>query len=451
MKKLFIKTYGCQMNVYDSEKMEELLTPHGYALSDDAATADLVILNTCHIREKATEKVYSDIGRIKKLRGKTGDEKKKYLAVAGCVAQAEGKEIIDRAPTVDMVFGPQTYHELPEMLAKLERKEEKRIVNTEFPVDSKFDYLPEEAAKDKISAFVSIQEGCDKFCHFCCVPYTRGAEYSRPVSKILDETQKLVANGTKEITFLGQNVNAYHGESDDGKVWDLAQLLYAAAETPGLERIRYVTSHPRDFNDALIKAHGDIPELMPYLHLPVQSGSNAILKAMNRKHDRDLYFKIIDQLREARPDIAMSSDFIVGYPGETDQDFADTLDLVRRVNYAQAYSFKYSPRPGTPASVMENQVPEQVKAERLETLQQLLNAQQLAFNHSFEGKTIPVLLDRKGKREGQLQGRSPWMQSVNVNGNERLIGHIINVKIDSAQSNSLYGTIETDESESLAA
>ncbi|MBP9694210.1 MAG: tRNA (N6-isopentenyl adenosine(37)-C2)-methylthiotransferase MiaB [Alphaproteobacteria bacterium] len=444
-KKLFIKTYGCQMNVYDSEKMAELLEPHGYNITDNSDTADLVILNTCHIREKATEKVYSDIGRLKKAKDKRGNAGKgQIIAIGGCVAQAEGQEIINRAPVVDMVFGPQTYQDLPEMLAKLRSKEARRIVNTDFPADSKFDYLPEESRSGKISAFVSVQEGCDKFCHFCCVPYTRGTEYSRPVAQVLNDIKRLVAEGTREVHLLGQNVNAYHGEAEDGSTWGLARLIYAISDINGVERIRYITSHPRDMDAALIKAHGDVPQLMPYLHLPIQSGSDRILKTMNRKHTRDFYFKVIDDLKAARPDLAVSSDFIVGYPGETDQDFADTLDLVRRINFAQAYSFKYSPRPGTPAAIMENQVEETIKTERLEALQQLLDAQQLAYNHGFIGKTVPVLFERFGHKEGQLNGRSPWMQSVNVTGAERLLGKIIDVEIDLANERSLHGIIKVE-------
>lgn len=446
-KKLFIKTWGCQMNVYDSNRMVDILKGLGYKPSDTPEDADMIILNTCHIREKATEKVFSEIGRLKEFKdAKKAKGEQALLAVAGCVAQAEGKEITDRAPAVDLVFGPQTYHELPEMIANLtDSYGKKRLVQTDFPVESKFDFLPEENTNAGPAAFLSIQEGCDKFCTFCVVPYTRGAEFSRPVQPILDEAIKMARGGTKDINLLGQNVNAFHGEGPDGKTWGLGRLIREVAEIEGVERIRYTTSHPRDVDDELIEAHRDIDKLMPYLHLPVQSGSDNILKAMNRKHTADDYRRLIDRFREARPDLVFSGDFIVGFPGETDQDFEDTMQLVRDVNYAQAYSFKYSPRPGTPASVMQNLVAEKIKTERLMRLQELLNEQQIAFNETFIGQVVPVLFDGKGKKDNQLLGRSPHMQSVFATGNERLIGEIINVKITKAAPNSISGEIVTEE------
>ena len=447
-KNLFIKTWGCQMNVYDSNRMADILKPFGYETVNEPDHADMIILNTCHIREKATEKVFSEIGRLKAFKDKKKESgEDMILAVAGCVAQAEGKEITDRAPAVDLVFGPQTYHELPEMIANLTGAYgNKRLVNTDFPTENKFDFLPEENSNQGPAAFLSIQEGCDKFCTFCVVPYTRGAEFSRPVSMIVEEAKRMVANGTKEIHLLGQNVNAYHGEGSDGKEWGLGRLIRAVADVDGVERIRYTTSHPRDVDDELIEAHRDVPEIMPYLHLPVQSGSDRILKAMNRKHTRDEYKRVVERLRGAQPDLVFSCDFIVGFPGETDQDFEDTLDLVRDINYAQAYSFKYSPRPGTPAANMQSLVPEKVKAERLQRLQDLLNEQQLAFNQSVKGQILPVLFESQGKKDkSQIIGRSPYMQSVHVIGNPRLIGEIINVKITGAFANSLAGEIVTSE------
>ncbi|WP_417450373.1 tRNA (N6-isopentenyl adenosine(37)-C2)-methylthiotransferase MiaB [Kordiimonas sp.] len=421
-KKVFIKTYGCQMNVYDSKRMADVLKPHGYEQSESAEDADLVILNTCHIREKAAEKVYSEIGRLRAEKETRATEgKNMYIAVAGCVAQAEGPEMMKRAPAIDMVLGPQTYHRLPDMLKSAEEQRtggrlSARVLDTEFPVDTKFDYLPtDESAFEGTAAFLTIQEGCDKFCTFCVVPYTRGAEYSRPVKDIVDEARRLVARGVVEITLLGQNVNAFHGDDSNGGSATLGGLIAELDKIDGLGRIRYTTSHPRDMDQELVDAHRDIASCMPYLHLPVQSGSDRILDAMNRKHTRDEYFAIIDRLRAARPDLALSSDFIVGFPGETDQDFEDTLDLVRRVKYAQAYSFKYSPRPGTPASVSQEQVPEDVKSERLARLQALLNEHQLEFNEGSVGKEMDVLLERQGKRAGQLLGRSPYLQSVHVN------------------------------------
>ncbi|HRJ61914.1 MAG TPA: tRNA (N6-isopentenyl adenosine(37)-C2)-methylthiotransferase MiaB [Azospirillaceae bacterium] len=442
-KKVLIKTWGCQMNVYDSARMADVLAPLGYGPTEEAEDADMVILNTCHIREKASEKVFSDLGRLKPLKerkAKAGD--RMIIAVAGCVAQAEGEEIVARAPYVDLVFGPQAYHTLPEMVAKAARAGG-AVLNTDFPADSKFDSLPQEQGGQGVSAFLAVQEGCDKFCTFCVVPYTRGAEYSRGVAQIVAEARNLVAQGAKEINLLGQNVNAFHGEGPDGKTWGLARLLEALSDIDGLERLRYTTSHPRDMEDDLIAAHGRLPKLMPFLHLPIQAGSDRILRAMNRKHTADDYRRLADKLRAARPDLALSGDFIVGYPGESDADFADTLRLVQDVGYAQAYSFKYSPRPGTPAATEGLQVPEDVKSARLTALQQLLEAQQLAFNHGFIGKTVPVLFDRRGKRDGQLLGRTPHMQSAHALAGDRLLGQIVDVRIESAHVNSLGGQVVT--------
>lgn len=442
-KKLFIKTYGCQMNVYDSDRMVDVLAPLGYEPTDTPEGADMVILNTCHIREKASEKVYSELGRLRLMQNdKAAEGGRMVLAVAGCVAQAEGAEIMMRAPHVDMVFGPQTYHQLPEMVTRAVRGAG-GVVNTDFPVESKFDLLPEEGSRQHgPAAFLSVQEGCDKFCTFCVVPYTRGSEYSRPVAQVLAEARRMVAGGTVEITLLGQNVNAFHGEGPDGKVWGLGRLIRALAEIDGLQRIRYTTSHPRDMDDDLIDAHGSVGQLMPFLHLPVQSGSDRILAAMNRKHTSDDYRRLIDRLRNRQPDLALSSDFITGFPGETDQDFADTLRLINDVGYAQAYSFKYSARPGTPAASMgDRQVEETVKDDRLQAVQQLLNAQQVAFNQSLVGRTIGVLFDRVGKLEGQLLGRSPFMQSVHAFAPAHLMGRIVDVRIHGAHANSLAGDL----------
>ncbi|WP_420430669.1 tRNA (N6-isopentenyl adenosine(37)-C2)-methylthiotransferase MiaB [Kordiimonas sp.] len=449
------------MNVYDSKRMADVLKPHGYEQSESADDADLVILNTCHIREKAAEKVYSEIGRLKaqkEVQAQGG--KNMYIAVAGCVAQAEGPEMMKRAPAIDMVLGPQTYHRLPDMLKSAEEqrsggRRSARVLDTDFPVDSKFDHLPDDSDFDGPAAFLTIQEGCDKFCTFCVVPYTRGAEYSRPVKDIVDEAKRLVAKGVVEITLLGQNVNAFHGDDSKGGTATLGALIAELDKIDGLGRIRYTTSHPRDMDDELIFAHRDIASCMPYLHLPVQSGSDRILDAMNRKHTREEYFRVIERLREAKPDLALSSDFIVGFPGETDEDFEDTLDLVRRVKYAQAYSFKYSPRPGTPASVNEDQVPEDVKSERLARLQALINEHQLEFNESTLGREMDVLLEREGKLEGQLLGRSPYLQSVHVDltkhdnaldltGDKpysKFMGKLVRVRIVEAGPNSLKGEL----------
>jgi len=442
-KKLYIKTWGCQMNVYDSSRMADILRPLGYTQVEEPDGADMIILNTCHIREKATDKVFSEIGRLKEHKVKKEAEGGKMLmAVAGCVAQAEGDFILQRAPAIDMVFGPQTYHELPEMVAKATGAFGKdRIVNTEFPSISKFDSLPEEQNQGA-AAFLSIQEGCDKFCTFCVVPYTRGAEYSRPVHDIVEEAKRLVDNGAKEITLLGQNVNAYHGENADGKVWGLGRLIEAVAQVDGVQQIRYTTSHPRDVDEELINAHRDVEKLAPFLHLPVQSGSDKILKAMNRKHTADFYREVVAKLRAARPDLVFSSDFIVGFPGETDQDHEDTMQLIRDVVFASAYSFKYSARPGTPAANMKNLVREDVKSARLTELQNLITEQYFEFNKKTVGTTLPVLFERKGRHEGQLQGRTPFYQAINVPANERLLGEFVNVKVTSATANALVGEVE---------
>ncbi|MBT6122409.1 MAG: tRNA (N6-isopentenyl adenosine(37)-C2)-methylthiotransferase MiaB [Candidatus Puniceispirillum sp.] len=442
-KKLFIKTYGCQMNVYDSDRMTDVLAPLGYAPTETPDGADMVILNTCHIREKASEKVFSELGRLRMMKEKAREQQGRVvtIAVAGCVAQAEGAEITRRAPWVDIVVGPQTYHRLPELIAEIDPTVRKRAIDTDFPQEVKFDLLPEEHAPRGPAAFLSVQEGCDKFCAFCVVPYTRGAEYSRPAVDVLSEAKRLVASGTREITLLGQNVNAYHGDDGHGSVWSLGRLIHALAEIDGLARIRYTTSHPLDMDDELIAAHGNVPQLMPYLHLPIQSGSNRVLEAMNRRHSKDIYFGVIDKLRQVRPDIAMSGDFIVGFPGESDQDFADTLALIDRVGYASAYSFKYSPRPGTPASLSDLQVPEAVKSDRLEALQQLLNAQQFAFNKKTEGMRLDILVERSGKRDGQMAGRSPFMQAVNFAGSEEQIGQIIACDIVEGRQNSVTAEI----------
>ena len=443
MKKLYIKTYGCQMNVYDSDRMSDVLAPLGYVPHHAPEDADMVILNTCHIREKASEKVFSELGRLRKLKDRARDQigRDMMITVAGCVAQAEGEEITKRAPWVDMVVGPQSYHRLPELITQLDPKARHHVVDTDFPEEVKFDYLPEEVASRGPAAFLSVQEGCDKFCAFCVVPYTRGAEFSRSVAQVVDEAKKLVASGTREITLLGQNVNAYHGEGLDGKNWGLGRLLHHLAEIEGIERLRYTTSHPLDMDDELIFAHRDIPALMPYLHLPVQAGSDHILSAMNRRHTADDYIRIIDRLRDAVPHLALSGDFIVGFPGETDSDFADTLRLVDKVKYASAYSFKYSERPGTPAANADNQVEESVKADRLASLQQLLDAQQMAFNKGCEGQKMDILVEKVGGREGQMTGRSPYMQSVYFEGGNDLLGKILPMKITEARQNSLAATI----------
>ena len=431
-KKLFIKTYGCQMNVYDSERMAASLDQAGYDQTDALEAADLVLLNTCHIREKAAEKVYSELGRVKELKAAKPDLK---IGVAGCVAQAEGEEIVRRQPAVDLVVGPQSYHKLPEMLGALTAG--KPVINTEFPTEDKFDHLPKERKTRRApSAFLTVQEGCDKFCAFCVVPYTRGAEVSRPAERVVREAQDLVDRGVAEITLLGQNVNAYHGGMG------LADLIRKLADIEGLERIRFTTSHPNDMDDDLIRAHGEVEKLMPYLHLPVQSGSDRVLKAMNRKHTAKSYIDLICRIREARPDIAMSGDFIVGFPGETEEDFLQTLDLVKNVNYAQAFSFKYSARPGTPAAEHE-EVEESTKVERLARLQSLLSEQQTEFQQSMVGRTLPVLLEKPGRKPGQLVGKSPYLQAVHLDGPTELIGKIREVDIVASSTNSLAGKLNS--------
>ena len=442
-KGLYIKTYGCQMNVYDSDRMADVLAPHGYGLVGAPEVADLIILNTCHIREKAAEKVYSELGRLKTLkmnRQNMGGEL--LIAVAGCVAQAEGEEILRRAPYVDIVLGPQTYHDLPEMIAKVHRATGTRVVETDFPVVPKFDTLPSPTQLEGASAFLTVQEGCDKFCTFCCVPYTRGAEFSRPVAEILSDAKALVAQGVREIMLLGQNVSAFHGKAPQGKgEWGLGRLIREVAEIDGLDRIRYTTSHPRDMQDELISCHRDVEKLMPYLHLPIQSGADPVLKRMNRKHSANAYREVAARFKEARPDIVFSSDFIVGFPGETDQDFADTLKLVRDVGYGSSYSFKYSPRPGTPGAMYEDQVEEYVKDERLTMLQQLLAEQKAAYNASFKGKVVDVLFDKQGREDGQYVGYSPYLQPVIVNSDQPLLGELVPVYIEIGGANSLAGKL----------
>jgi tRNA-2-methylthio-N6-dimethylallyladenosine synthase len=437
-RRLFIKTYGCQMNVYDSERMADVLRPLGYAPTETVEDADFVILNTCHIREKAAEKVYSELGKLRILKEEKAGAM--TIAVAGCVAQAEGEEIMKRQPAVDLVVGPQAYHQLPELLTRTARARGERI-GADFAPDDKFDALPQARGVQGGTAFLTVQEGCDKFCTFCVVPYTRGAEWSRPVAAVVAEARELAARGVREVTLLGQNVNAYDGVGADGSPSSLARLAFELAAIPGLDRIRYTTSHPNDFSDDLIAAHRDLPQLMPYLHLPVQSGSDRILRLMNRKHGRQKYFDLIDRIREARPDLALSGDFIVGFPGETDRDFEDTMDLVRRVGYASAFSFMYSPRPGTPAATMAAQVSDDVSRARLHALQALLTGQQVAFNAAQAGRTLPVLFERKGRHGRQAIGRSPYLQSVHVENAAHLIGQVVPVRILRGQQNSLTGEL----------
>jgi tRNA-2-methylthio-N6-dimethylallyladenosine synthase len=445
-KTVFIKTYGCQMNVYDSSRMADVLAREGYRPVSSPDGADLVVLNTCHIREKAAEKVYSEVGRLKPLKERARKAgRQMQIAVAGCVAQAQGEEIVARAPIVDAVIGPQSYHRLPAVLARAAQGGS--AIDTDFPDETKFDHLPKigggaaAGGNGPVSAFLTVQEGCDKFCTFCVVPYTRGSEASRPVGQIIAEAERHVERGAREIMLLGQNVNAYHGAGPDGGDWPLARLLARLSEISGLERLRYTTSHPRDMSEALIAAHGDLPRLMPYLHLPVQSGSDRILAAMNRKHSTDDYRRLVEKLRQARPDLALSGDFIVGFPGESEADFSQTMRLVADIGYAQAYSFKYSPRPGTPAAGAPDQVPEPVKAERLQALQELLQAQQSAFNGAMNGRTLDVLLEKPGRRPGQLVGRSPWLQAVHVDAPAERIGAIVPVRIETIGANSLFGSL----------
>ncbi|WP_352776150.1 tRNA (N6-isopentenyl adenosine(37)-C2)-methylthiotransferase MiaB [Mesorhizobium sp. M0571] len=443
-RKVFVKTYGCQMNVYDSQRMTDALAADGYAATDAIGEADLVLLNTCHIREKAAEKVYSELGRIREMkaeRAKAGREM--LVGVAGCVAQAEGAEIIRRSPAVDLVIGPQTYHRLPGVLARARGGE--KVVETDYAVEDKFEHLPQpkraELIRRGVTAFLTVQEGCDKFCTFCVVPYTRGSEVSRPVAQIVAEAERLADAGVREVTLLGQNVNAWHGRGQNGEEWGLGRLLYRLAEIPGLARLRYTTSHPRDMDDELIAAHRDLPTLMPYLHLPVQSGSDRILKAMNRRHMAKDYLTLIDRIRAARSDIALSGDFIVGFPGETEADFEATMQLVKDVNYASAFSFKYSPRPGTPGAEMSDHVPEAVKDERLQRLQALLLKQQQDFGTSLVGRTIDTLIEKPGRQAGQKVGRSPWLQPVIVDEMAGEIGDIIQVRITKTGYNSLFAEL----------
>ena len=447
-RKLYIKSYGCQMNVYDSHRMADTLAPQGFVETTRPEDADVVILNTCHIREKAAEKVYSELGRIRKMKEAAAVEGRDVkIAVAGCVAQAEGQEIMDRAPVVDLVVGSQNYHRLPDLLARVEQGE--KVVDTEFPAEDKFDFVAppsRDAMRARgISAFVTVQEGCDKFCTFCVVPYTRGAEVSRPVVKIVAEVERLADAGAREITLIGQNVNAYHGEGPDGRATSLGDLLQRLAQVPGIARLRYTTSHPLDIDDSLIAAHRDLRSLMPFLHLPVQSGSDRILAAMNRRHTRDDYLRALERLRAAQPEIAFSSDFIVGFPGESEEDFAATLSLVKDVGYAAAYSFKYSPRPGTPAAEMDGQVPEAVQNERLARLQAVIDAEQDAFNRRAIGATFDVLFEKLGKYPGQLVGRSPYLQPVHVAASAALIGDIRRVKIHGLDRYSLFGDLVADD------
>ncbi len=441
-RKVFIKTFGCQMNVYDSERMADALAPAGFTETDAPGDADLVILNTCHIREKAAEKVYSELGRIRKMR----DARRRnggdcVIAVAGCVAQAEGEELARRAPAVDIIVGPQSYHRLPQLL-EARAKSRAAIVEIEFPAAEKFETLPAPKRRAAPAAFLTIQEGCDKFCTFCVVPYTRGAEYSRPAKQILDEARRLAGRGVKEITLLGQNVNSYHGAGPSGADWDLPRLLLALSDVEGLERLRFTTSHPNDMSDALIAAHRDLPKLMPYLHLPLQAGADRILKAMNRKHKIADYLRIVEKLRAARPDLALSTDIIVGFPGETGADFEETMRVVETVTFAQAYSFKYSARPGTPAAERDGQLGEPVKAERLARLQDLLRAQQTAFNASMASRRLDVLWEAPGRKAGQIVGRSPYLQAVHAEGDAALLGRIAPVEIVGASQNSLRGVIK---------
>lgn len=441
MKKVHIKSFGCQMNVYDGQRMADILSQQGYEETATAEGADLILLNTCHIRDRAVQKVYTELGKLRDIKNaqKAGGQETR-IVVAGCVAQAEGAEIQKRQPAVDLVVGPQAYHRLPELLEQAKRA---RVVETELPAEDKFGHLPApkpQAIRARgISAFVTVQEGCDKFCAFCVVPYTRGAEFSRPVAQVLAEIERLAAAGVQDVTLIGQNVNAYHGEGPDGAVWGLARLMYRVAEIPGIARIRYTTSHPRDMDEALIGAHRDLPQLMPFLHLPVQAGSDPILAAMNRKHTADEYRRLIDRIRQARPDIALSSDFIVGFPGESEADFAETLRLVDDIGFASSYSFKYSPRPGTPAADIAEQVAPEAMDERLHRLQERIEHHRQAFNHAMVGRTVEVLMERAGRHPGQLAGKSPYLQAVQIETQANRIGDMVQVVIERAGSNSLFG------------
>jgi tRNA-2-methylthio-N6-dimethylallyladenosine synthase len=441
MKTVHIKSFGCQMNVYDGQRMADILAEQGFAETATPDGADLILLNTCHIRDRAVQKVYTELGKLRDLKNaRRSQGQDTRIVVAGCVAQAEGAEIQRRQPAVDLVVGPQAYHRLPELLAQARGA---RIVDTDLPAEDKFGHLPApkpQAIRARgISAFVTVQEGCDKFCAFCVVPYTRGAEFSRPVAQVLAEIERLAAAGVQDVTLIGQNVNAYHGEGPDGAVWGLARLMHRVAEVPGITRIRYTTSHPRDMDDDLIAAHRDLPQLMPFLHLPVQAGSDRILAAMNRKHSGDEYRRLIDRIRTARPDIALSSDFIVGFPGESDADFEDTIRLVDEIGFASSYSFKYSQRPGTPAADLGGQVPAEVMNERLHRLQERIEHHRQAFNHAMVGRTVEVLLERAGRHPGQLAGKSPYLQAVQIETQANQIGDIVQVVIERAGSNSLFG------------
>jgi tRNA-2-methylthio-N6-dimethylallyladenosine synthase len=452
-RKLYVKSFGCQMNVYDSRRMADTLAPHGYVETRSPEGADLIILNTCHIREKAAEKVYSELGRMRRLKDEAAAENRRVVvAVAGCVAQAEGEEIIRRAPAVDLVFGPQSYHRLPDLLARAER--DGRAVDTDFAAEDKFGRLappkPDAIRARGACAFVTVQEGCDKFCTFCVVPYTRGAELSRPVHSVVAEIERLAQAGVREVTLIGQNVNAYHGAGPDGRTWSLARLLARVGQVPGIERLRYTTSHPCDMDDALIAAHRDAPKLMPQLHLPVQTGSDRILAAMNRRHTRADYLTVVARLRRACPALALTSDFIVGFPGETEDDFEATLGLVAEVGFSGAFSFKYSPRPGTPGAEMPEQIDEAVKSERLQRLQRAVDESQAAFNRGCLGRTFDVLFERSGRHRGQLVGRSPYLQPVQAMAPASLIGEIAAVTITEIGSNSLFGTL-ADTASRLAA
>ena len=443
-RKLHIKSYGCQMNVYDAQRMVDTLAGEGFVETADADDADLVILNTCHIREKASEKVYSELGRLRAMKDEAARHGRKVnIAVAGCVAQAEGDEIIRRAPVVDIVVGPQSYHHLPQLLARAKR--DGRALETEFPVEDKFGFLPApkpDAIRARgISAFVTVQEGCDKFCTFCVVPYTRGAEVSRPVARIIDDVKRLADNGVREITLIGQNVNAYHGEGPDGRSWPLGRLLDRLAQIPGVLRLRYSTSHPLDVEESLIESHRDNPAVMPFVHLPVQSGSDRVLAAMNRRHTAAEYLAVVERFRRARQDIAFSSDFIVGFPGETERDFAATLALVMQIGYAAAYSFKYSPRPGTPAAEMRETVSAADMDERLVRLQELIDSQQSAFNRAAIGATVDVLFERPARNRGQIVGRTAYLQPAHVMGPAEIIGQVLAVRIDSLERYSLLGEL----------
>ena len=445
--KVFVKSFGCQMNVYDSGRMVDALGGSGYVETTAVEDADVIILNTCHIRERATEKIFSELGKLRVLKDEQRSSGRDVrIGVAGCVAQAEGDEIFRRQKAVDFVVGPQSYHRLPDLVA---RSGSERAIDTEFPEETKFDHLPapaEETIRRRgISAFVTVQEGCDKFCSFCVVPYTRGAETSRPVGQIIDEIRVLANAGVREVSLLGQNVNAYHGDTVDGRTASLADLSRVIAEIPGIERIRYMTSHPNDMRQDLIDVHASLPALMPFLHLPVQSGSDRILAAMNRKHTAEAYLRIVERIRAVRPDIALSSDFIVGFPGETDQDFEDTLELIRKVEFASAYSFKYSSRPGTPGSDLTEQIDETVKQERLARLQDLLDSQRAAFNTAMVGRECEILIEKPGRHPGQVVGKTPWLQTVQIDADQSLIGRLVRVKITSLSANSLFGEAVMDD------